>query len=454
MEVATTPARAAPIPIGADVGRVDELALPPEAALNALTAVLDEVRHGRARSRSEIVNHTGLSRGIVVQRVADLVERGLIIEGDVGPSTGGRPPRQLGFNGDAGHLLVADLGATSIDVAVTTLDARVLGHTAEPADIADGPDAVLPRVEALFEALLENTPDVPGRLWGVGIGVPGPVEFRSGRPISPPIMPGWDGYRIRERFQARFDVPLWVDNDVNVIGLGEWRAGAAAGHDNVLVIKVGTGIGAGIISDGRLHRGAQGAAGDVGHIQTSDDRAVICRCGNIGCLESLAGGAAIARDAEAAARAGESERLRSLLAAHGRLTAEDVARAAAHGDPISVSLLTAAGSRIGSMLASVVNFFNPSLIVIAGGVAQSGDRLLAAIREAVYRRSLPLATRDLRVVPSGLGAMAGVVGAATMVADELFSREGVAATLEWAAGRGATSPPRLSTAPGTAGVML
>ncbi len=108
---------------------------------------------------------------------------------------------------------------------------------------------------------------MPGRLWGIGIGVPGPVEFGSGRPISPPIMPGWDGYPIRERFAARYGAPVWVDNDVNLLALGEWRSGVAAGHDNVVVVKVGTGIGAGIISDGRLHRGAQGSAGDVGHIQ-------------------------------------------------------------------------------------------------------------------------------------------------------------------------------------------
>ena len=239
------------------------------------------------------------------------------------------------------------------------------------------------------------TRDLPGRLWGVGIGVPGPVEFRTGRPISPPIMPGWDGYPVRERFVARHAAPVWVDNDVNLLALGEWRSGVAVGHDNVVVVKIGTGIGAGIISDGRLHRGAQGSAGDVGHIQVVDDASVICRCGNVGCLEALAGGAALGRDGEAAALEGRSDRLRAALDQHGGVTAEDVARAASFGDPVAVALLQSAGRRVGLMLASVVNFFNPSLIVIGGGVAQSGDQLLAAIRETVYRRSLPLATREL-----------------------------------------------------------
>ena len=256
--------------------------------------------------------------------------------------------------------------------------------------------------------------------------MPGPVEYGTGRPISPPIMPGWDGYPVRERLSARYDAPVWVDNDVNVLALGEWRSGIAAGYDNVIVVKVGTGIGAGIIADGRLHRGAQGSAGDVGHIQVSEDRDVVCRCGNIGCLEALAGGAAIARDGETAAREGRSLRLREALDRRGTVTAEDVARAASFGDPVAVELLGEAGRRIGSMLASVVNFFNPSLVVIGGGVAQSGDALLASIREAVYGRSLPLATRDLQIRRSSLGGLAGVIGASSMVVDQLFARESLA----------------------------
>jgi glucokinase-like ROK family protein len=393
--------------------------------LDALVLVLDEVRLGRSRSRPELVERTGLGRAIVSQRLGELIERGLVVQGDPGPSTGGRPPRQLRFNARAGHLLVADLGATSIDVALTTLDGQILGHRDEPASIEAGPDACLARVEELFDQLVATTHGVPGELWGIGIGVPGPVEFATGRPISPPIMPGWDGYPIRERLSARYRAPVWVDNDVNVLALGEWRSGVAAGHDDVVVVKIGTGIGAGIISAGRLHRGAQGSAGDVGHIQVSDDPAIVCRCGNVGCLEALAGGAAIARAGEAAARDGGSEMLRRALDQRGRVSAEDVARAASSGDPGAVALLQAAGGRVGAMLASVVNFFNPSLIVVGGGVANSPDALLGAIRETVLRRSLPLATRDLQIQRSSLGGLAGVIGAASMVVDELFSREAI-----------------------------
>jgi glucokinase-like ROK family protein len=407
-------------------------------ALDALVMVLDEVRLGRSRSRPELVARTGLGRAIVAQRVGELLERGLVSEGEVGPSTGGRPPRQLTFRADAGHVLVADLGATSIDVAVTSLDGRILGHHDEPAEIEAGPERCLDRVDALFESLLTTAQAIPGRLWGVGIGVPGPVEFGSGRPISPPIMPGWDGYPIRERFAARYDAPVWVDNDVNLLALGEWRSGVAAGHDNVVVVKVGTGIGAGIISDGHLHRGAQGSAGDVGHIQVVDDPLVVCRCGNIGCLEALAGGGSLGRAGALAATEGRSPRLQLALDQHGTVTAQDVARAASFGDPIAVALLQGAGRRIGSMLASVVNFFNPSLIVIGGGVANSPDQFLASIRETVYRRSLPLATRDLLIQRSSLGGLAGVIGASSMVVDQLFARDSIGHWLE--AGDPAGSP--------------
>lgn len=409
-------------PLAARPGRYGPM---PDEALDALVTVLDEIRLGRSRSRSELVARTGLSRAIVAQRVGELIERGLVAEGDVGPSTGGRPPRQLTFRSDGGYVLVADLGATSIDVAVTTLDGSILGHHDEPAQIEAGPGRCLDRVDALVASLLQTTEALPGHLRGIGIGVPGPVEFESGRPISPANMPGWDGYPIRERFAKRYHAPVWVDNDVNVLALGEWRSGVAAGHDNVVVVKIGTGVGAGIISDGHLHRGAQGSAGDVGHIAVTDDPSVVCRCGSIGCLEALAGGVAIGRAGEVAARDGRSPRLRAALDQRGAVTAEDVARAASSGDPVAIALLQEAGRRVGSMLASVVNFFNPSLIVIGGGVANSPDQLLAAIRETVYRRSLPLATRDLLVQRSSLGGLAGVIGASAMVVDQLFSRESI-----------------------------
>ena len=232
----------------------------------SLRLVLDAVRLDGARARADVAAMTGLSRPVVAQRVADLLDRGLLEEAGTGPSTGGRPPRSLRLRPDAG-IIRRGLGATSIDVAVTTLGAELLAHRSEAADIGTGPHVILGRVEALFAELLAALPGDAGPLSGIGIGVPGPVEFRTGRPVAPPIMPGWDRFPIREGFAARFGAPVWVDNDVNVMSVGEWRAGSARGLRDVVFVKIGTGIGAGLISNGAPHRGAQGAAGDVGHIQ-------------------------------------------------------------------------------------------------------------------------------------------------------------------------------------------
>lgn len=422
-------------PPGALVDRPPD---PQEETLDSLVTVLDAVRLGRARSRGEIAARTGLTRSVVARRVGELIDHGLVAEGETGPSTGGRPPRHLAFRADAGHLLVADLGATSIVVAVTALDGRVLAHRDVPLDIAVGPDAVLARVDALFDEVRDACTVLPGRLWGLGIGLPGPVEFSAGRPIAPAIMPGWDGYPVRDRLAARHFAPVWVDNDVNVLALGELRSGVATDHHDVVVVKIGTGIGAGIISDGHLHRGAQGSAGDVGHSPVSDDPSVVCRCGRTGCLEALAGGHALARDGEAAARDGRSPALAAALERRGSLTAEDVVAAASAGDAAAAGLLRAAGRRIGLMLASIVNFFNPSLIIIGGRVGLHADAMVASIREVVHERALPLATHDLLIRRSSLGGLAGVTGCSAMVADQLFARDPLARWL--AAGAPAGMP--------------
>ncbi len=399
--------------------RVPEQRPMPEESLDAIVAILELVRRGRAHSRSEIIERTGLSRAVVTQRVNELLTRGFVIE-SVAPSTGGRPPRQLEFRADAGHVLVADIGATSIDVAVADATGSILGQLSEAANVASGPEVILGRVEALFGHLLEEH-GAMGELWGLGIGVPGPVEFRTGHPISPPIMPGWEGYPVREYFSHRHGVPVWVDNDVNIMALGEWRAGTAQGHHDFIFVKVGTGIGSGIVSNGLIHRGAQGSAGDIGHIQVVADTREICRCGKVGCLEALAGGAAIAREGTALARAGASERLASILGDHGELTAREVIRAARVGDATALELLNHSATLVGQTLAGLANFFNPSLIVIGGGVAHAGDAYLATIRQVIYARSTALATRELLVQLSRTGGRAGVIGAASMVLDQLFS---------------------------------
>jgi glucokinase-like ROK family protein len=396
---------------------------------DGLDAVLQLVREEGTTTRPHIARALGLGRNVVTQRVAQLMEGGLVKEGELASSTGGRAPRGLQFDADAGYVLAAEVGATSITAAVTDLSARIVVQHEEPADVTAGPERVLDRVHAIFDDLRASVGRTSGA-WGVGIGVPGPVEFASGRPVAPPIMPGWDGFPVRDVLAELYDAPVWVDNDVNVMALGEHRVGMSRAVQDFLYVKVGTGIGAGLVSGGRLHRGAQGCAGDIGHITVAADSGVVCRCGKIGCLEALAGGAALERQGTAAAEEGSSPYLAKLLASGTAIDAAAVGAAAAHGDPVGTQLLMRSGRLVGETLAALVNFFNPALIVLGGGVVSSGDVYTAAVKEVLFRRSLPLATRDLRINRSELGHRAGIAGAASMVVDELFTPVRLAAWLD------------------------
>jgi predicted NBD/HSP70 family sugar kinase len=373
-------------------------------------ALLRHVRTGRARSRADLVALTGASRNTVSARVDQLIAANLLAEGGRGWSTGGRPPTLLEFNSRAGCVLAVDMGATSVDVAVTDLAAQILATAGHPIDIADGPAAVLGEVDRLAQQVLAEAGLTPADVRAVGVGVPGPVEFSTGRPSHPPIMPGWHDYPIPSTF-GRYECPVYVDNDVNVMALGEM--GVAGSLQDVLVVKVGTGIGCGVIVDGRVYRGAQGSAGDIGHIYVAqpDGRRVVCRCGQENCLEAIAGGGALLRDAVAAGLAVD--------------TVRDVVQLAAQGDGAALELVRSAGRTIGTVLASLVNFFNPHRIVMTGGVARAGVPLLAGIREAVYQRSMPLAARALEISVSEAPDLSGRMGAALMAIEELLDEDGV-----------------------------
>jgi predicted NBD/HSP70 family sugar kinase len=373
-------------------------------------AMLQLIRNREATTRAELVEVTGLGRSTVAHRLEALAAHGFIRSGADGPSTGGRPPTVLEFKRDAGVVLAADLGALHARVAVTDLGAGVLVERREEIDIADGPDAVLDWLERTFEALLAEAGRPEADVRGIGVGVPGPVEFASGRPVAPPIMPGWDGYPVAARLRGRFGAVSLVDNDVNVTARGE-HAIAWPNTDHLLYVKVATGIGSGIVAGGRIHRGEHGAAGDMGHIHVAGRDDVICACGNTGCLEAVAGGRALAMALNAMG-----------IEAHA---SADVVRHARAGRPEAVQLVRQAGRTLGEVLAAAVNLLNPTVIVIGGDVADAHEQLLAGVREIVYQRSLPLATRSLEIVRSRLQDRAGVIGAATTVLDQVLSPEAV-----------------------------
>jgi predicted NBD/HSP70 family sugar kinase len=238
------------------------------------------------------------------------------------------------------------------------------------------------------------------------------VDFASASVVSPPIMTGWDGFPIRSWFASRFDCPTMVDNDANAMALGEHHS-EFADRDSLVIVKIATGIGAGIIAHGSIYRGADGAAGDIGHIQInppddglSADDPPVCRCGIAGCLEAYAGGWALLRD----------------LRSDGRdvFTIPDIVKLIVAGDPLAVNLVRRAGRFIGSTLSNVVSLFKPSVVVIGGELAAGSDYVIAGIRQSVYARSLPLATRKLQIVPARLGDRAGTVGLTSMLTDYIF----------------------------------
>ena len=364
-------------------------------------------------SRAQLTARIALPRPRTLAELDRLVSGGVVCEAGPAQSRGGRRSTLVELHPDI-RFCGIDLGATSIDLEVTNGRLEPVAFFSERADIRQGPRTILGRIEEILAKLASDGAFT--RLSGLGIGVPGPVSFRDGAPVSPPIMPGWDRYPVRELLAREHQCPVVVDNDVNIMAVGERFGGVAKAADNVLFVKIGTGIGCGIYVNGAPYRGADGCAGDIGHIQV-DPNGPDCSCGNAGCLEAMFGGAALARDALTAARSGASRALADQLATDGSVSAHDVAVGAAHGDLTCIKLIQEGGRRLGKVLATLVSFINPSMIVIGGGLAGLGHVLLAEIRSVVYRRSLPLATNNLPVVLSELGPRAGVVGA-TMLASE------------------------------------
>ncbi|MEV6632233.1 ROK family transcriptional regulator [Actinoplanes sp. NPDC051470] len=369
-------------------------------------------------SRAELGDRLELTRPRLLAEVERLVAAGLIAEAGMAASRGGRRSTLVELHPRL-RFAAVDLGASSIDIEVTNGRLETVAAYRETADIRSGPKAILQRVSELLAKA--RTDGAFEKLDAVGIGVPGPVSFRDGVPVSPPIMPGWDRYPVREILAREHGCPAVVDNDVNIMAIGERHGGVAHSVDDFLFVKIGTGIGCGIHLAGDVYRGVDGCAGDIGHIQV-DSHGPVCSCGNTGCLEALFSGAALSRDAQAAARSGESPALAERLAANGELGARDVAEGAAEGDVTCIRLIRDGGRRVGSVLATLVSFANPSMIVIGGGLALLGHILLAEIRSVVYRRSLPLATGNLPVVLSELGSRAGVTGAAVLASDTCFEQ--------------------------------
>ncbi|MET7676624.1 ROK family protein [Streptomyces seoulensis] len=386
--------------------------------------LLDLVRSGRAVTRGALQQMTGLSRATVGQRLDRLFRAGWLREGAGGPvdsPLGGRPAITLEFDGSHAVVLAADLDTRHARAALLTLTGEILAERSGALVVEDGPEVVLDGLARWFAELLTETGHRPAAVCGIGLGVPGPVDSETGRVVQPPMMSGWDGYDIRGRLSRAFaehtstgtgidagtsPVPVLVDNDANLMAYGEQRTGYQDCRAFVLV-KVSTGIGAGVVVDGALYRGVDGGAGDLGHIRVGTD--ALCRCGSYGCLAAVASGGAVARRlTEAGVPAASGSDVRDLLAA---------------GHPEAAALAREAGRRVGDVLATVVTLLNPGVLMIAGDLA--GTPFLTGVRELLYQRALPRSTAHLDVLTARLGERAGLIGAGALVVEHLYAPERV-----------------------------
>ena len=359
-------------------------------------------------SRAGIAKQIGLSRAAVSTIVNDLIETSIIRDANQRTRTSGRPRTLLEVNPVAGYIVGIDMGATHMRILLSNFGATAIAEKEVSINIANGPAACIEQANTLMhEILAENGMDI-SMVAAIGVGVPGPIDSEAGMVIAPPIMPGWDRFPIRDTLEKLWGRPVSVNNDAELGALGEWAYGAGRGARDLAYIKVGSGIGAGLLIGGRIYRGSTGSAGEIGHL-TMDNDGPLCTCGNRGCLEAFSGGHAIAKRAIEAIEQGRSTQMDRF--SPQKISAKDVSAAAQRGDLVAQQIMEDAGEHLGVAIAGLVNIFNPDIIVVGGGVAQIGDLFLEPVRMAVAKRSLPAAAENVRITTAVLGRRASSLGA-------------------------------------------
>jgi glucokinase-like ROK family protein len=393
------------------------------------TLVLRVIRQHGPLARVAIARRTGLSRTTVSSIVDGLLAEGVVREGETlsAAPSGGRRPTLVHFNESAGVILGVDIGRTHYTLLATDLHAHVLVRQSGPWDTDLGPDVCLPRLISEIRQLVSEHQLDWDRVVGVGVGIPGPVDATLNMLVAPPRMAGWGEVDVTGILRAALGAPVLLNNDANLGALAESRYGAAIGASDFAYVKVGTGIGCGLVIDGEIYRGSSGVAGEIGHFTAVND-GPLCACGNRGCLEAVAGAPEIVRTAlsagygqgEAKPRAATTSDKDAQSTQDFEVDVAEVVEAALRGDPACQSAIQRAAELIGVALAGLVNLVNPSVILLDGSVARAGELLLGPIRKAIRERSLLAASRAVRVQTSALGDSAIALGAVTMVIDAIF----------------------------------
>lgn len=360
--------------------------------------ILELVARGEAISRSTLAVSLDIAASTVGVKVQNLLDSGLLQEDGKATSRGGRPARVLRIRHGGGAIVTVDLGGRHVRVGRHSISGEIQQTLGMPVVLADGPVAVLEVVSALLVQVAAGH-----TIRGIGVSLPGPVDIASGVVELPSRMPGWQGFQVGETLKERFGVPVAVDNDANLAALGEHMARFGRSHHSITV-KAGTAIGSGIVVNGRLHRGASFASGDISHTRIDRAADAPCSCGNTGCLETVASGAGLVRQMK--------ERGVDIS------STEEVLALARNADPLATSMVRKSGKRLGEVLSGVVNFFNPHAVFLTGSMSAS-EPFIAAVRSRVYEGCHPLVTRNLRIEAARTGANAILLGAAHLVFDDL-----------------------------------
>lgn len=319
---------------------------------------------------------------------------------------------------DVPPVVGIDLGGTKIRAIVTDRDGEILGEDTRPTDADDGQAAVIGRLVASAQAAIAASQVPASSIVAVGVTAPGTVDFDAGILHQPPNLPGWDAVPLAELLRARLELPVFLENDANAAAYGEWRYGAGMGLRHMIYLTVSTGIGGGLILNGALYRGADGAAGEIGHM-TVDETGPPHNCGMVGCLEVMASGTAIARMAAEVVEAGRSPALARLATTEGELTAAQVDEAADAGDRAAIEILERAAHYLGVGLANCINIFNPEAIVIGGGVTRIGRQFLTPAFALAKSRAFRLPSERVKLVEAALEGRAEVLGVAALARDSV-----------------------------------
>lgn len=309
-----------------------------------------------------------------------------------------------------------DVGGTNVKIALVDDNGKIIYSNSVPTYAKMGYEYTVNNIKQAIKDLMKETNTTPSDIEGIGFDFPGQVDCKTGVVKLAPNIPGWVNVPIAQMIEDEFHIPTRIDNDVRCAALGELKFGAGRGCENFICITVGTGIGSGIVINGKVVRGATNAAGELGHIKLQMNGGPICGCGDTGCLEAFASGPAIVAMAQEYIKGGKSTKFREMAAVEaGEITPYMVAKAAEEGDPVAKRIFEIVGEYIGIGLTSVINLLNPERVIIGGGVAESGELLLGPIRKTIKERAMVVAGNAVEIVPAQLGNSAGVIGASMLI---------------------------------------